>query len=140
LECVRGETFAMDIDQPVDHVAFARPHTRHVGRDGSGPLPVFRRMPKEVGDLGAADHVLAWQAGDVRALTTDQRAFHDDDATALSRKLPGDVFAGLAAAEDEILDFFAVRHRPLSPIFGLRNAAAPARPAFQALSVDAVAR
>jgi hypothetical protein len=72
--------FAMDLHQAVDHRAFAPAHARHVGRHRTRPLSIVRRAPREVGHLGAVDHILARQARDVRARAADQSAFHDDSS------------------------------------------------------------
>ena len=109
-EPVRCEALAMDIDQAVDHLAFATAHRRHVRRHGPGPLPVFRRVPDQVGDLAAVDHVLAWQARDIGARPADQSALDDNGSAALPSKFPSHVLAGLAATENDVLDLFTVSH------------------------------
>ena len=59
------------------------------------------------------DLVLARQAGYVRAGTADQGTLDHDRSSSLPRKFPRDVFARLAAAEDEIFDLVGFRHRLL---------------------------
>jgi hypothetical protein len=106
----------MDINQAVDHLAFAPAHRRHVRRHGPGPLPVFRPAPDEVGDLAAVDHVLAWQARDIGARPTDQSALDDNGPAAPPSKFPSNVLAGLAATEDDVLDLFIVSHDSLQKL------------------------
>jgi hypothetical protein len=63
-----------------------------------------------MGDLGASDHVLAWQAGDVWTRASNQGALDHDDGPALSRQIPCEVLAGLTPTEDGILDVDGLSH------------------------------
>src|SRR5262249_48318552 len=104
------EPFGGDPDRAAALLALARAPPRHVRRHGPAPLPVLRRVPQEIRDLGAVDHVLARQARNVGARPADQSALNDDGPAALPSELPGHVLSWLRSAENEVLDLVTVRH------------------------------
>jgi hypothetical protein len=67
-------------------------------------------MGHRLDSLGRVDDVLAWQAGDVRARTTDQLPLHDSRVVAFTRHRPGQVLASLAAADHAPAS--TAEHRP----------------------------
>ena len=110
LEMRDRELLAVDRDHAVDHLAFTLTDTPHVHRRSLDSHAVRRGAADQIGDLGTSDHVLAWQAGDVRTRPSHQRALDHHDGAALLRQVPRDVLAGLAAAEDDVLDVYGLIH------------------------------
>jgi hypothetical protein len=100
-------------DQPVDHLALMRQDFHHIYRNGTRYRAEPVGMADEIGDLGAPDLVLAGQAVRVGAGAADQLAFDNGGALSGARQMPGEVFAGLAATEDQDVNPFRFRHRQL---------------------------
>jgi hypothetical protein len=61
-------------NQPLDHLALALAHFRHIHRDGAGHDPELCGMVQKVGDFRAPDFVVTGQTGDVRAGPADPAA------------------------------------------------------------------
>ena len=104
------ELLAVDRDHAVDHLAFALADTLHVHRRALDSHAVRRGPTDQVRDLGASDHVLAWQAGDVWTRASNQGALDHDDGPALLRQVPCEILARLTAAEDGVLDVYGLIH------------------------------
>ena len=110
LEMRDRELPAVDRDHAVDHLALALAYSLHVHRRRVDTHAVRRGAPDQIGDLGAADHVLARQAGDVRTRSANQGALDHHDGPALLRQVPGDILARLTPAEDDVLDVYGLSH------------------------------
>ena len=95
----------------MDDVPFALADLVHVHRRTIDSHAIGRRSTHQVRHLGTSDHVLAWQAGDVWTRASNQGPFDHNDGPALLGQFPGQVLAGLAAAEDDILDIYDLSHR-----------------------------
>jgi len=99
---------------PIDHLAFALAYTLHVHRRALDSHPVRRGPTDQVRDLGTSDHVLAWQAGDVRTRASNQGALDHDDGPTLLRQVPREILARLTPAENGILDVYGLIHGGLT--------------------------
>ena len=100
--------FQVHGDQPLDHLALALAHPRHVDRDGARHDPELRGVVHQVGDFRAPDLVLAREAVDVRARPADPSALDDGNAAPGVRQVPGEELAALAAAKDEVFVRFRI--------------------------------
>src|SRR6202043_1261276 len=98
------------------HLALALPHAGHVQGPGAKAQSECRGVANEIHALGAVDHVLPGQAGDVGTGTADQFALDHGDALPPSRQLPGDILAGLPTPQDDILEALRAVHHALVPI------------------------
>ena len=65
LEMRHRKFLPVDGDQTVDHLAFALPDAVHVHRAAVDAHAIRRGLTDKVGNLGASNHVLARQTGDV---------------------------------------------------------------------------
>ena len=97
-------------DQPLDHVALALPHARHLDRPWTGHHPELGRVAHQIGDFGAPDLVFARETVDVRARAADPLAFHDGRPMPGVGHVPRQIFAPLATAEDENVNPFRLSH------------------------------
>jgi hypothetical protein len=100
-------------DEPVDHRALARLHFLHVDGDGTGHRAEAIGVVKEIGDFRAPDLVLAGQTVGVGTGAADQLALDDGGAMPRPRHVPCQELAAFAAAEDERVNAFRLRHRQL---------------------------
>ena len=107
-------------DQIIDHLSLAAAHALHVDAHGTRSDAELGAAADQRRHLPAVDDVLARQAGDVRARTADQPALDDRAALAGLRQSPCEVFPGLAAAEDQVIDVLYGGHEafdhPCSPL------------------------
>ena len=110
LEMRHRKLLPVDGDQAVDHVPFALADPPHVHRRTIDSHAIGRGSTDQVRDLGTSDHVLAWQAGDVWTRPSNQGPLDHDDGSALLGQFPCQVLAGLAAAEDDVLDLYGLMH------------------------------
>jgi hypothetical protein len=67
-------------------------------------------MTEELRDLGAVNHVLAGQAGDVGAGAADQPALDHGGAPTGPRQIPRDELARRATAQNQVLDLLDGAH------------------------------
>jgi len=103
----------MNVDETVDHFAFAIAYAGHVDFpvvlcDAKlfAPLKVRR-------DLCAVNDVFAGKAGYVRTGATDVPALNDCYAFAGAGQCPRDVLSCFTAAEDDYVVFFDLWHKNL---------------------------
>src|SRR5882724_8972923 len=99
----------MRLDQPGDHLALALTHGWHIDFPVILGDSEFLASPEVKGDFGAVDEILARKTGDVGARTADIPTLNDGSLYPLFCQRPGDVFAGLAAAQHEEIVFFRLR-------------------------------
>jgi hypothetical protein len=100
--CVRIASRSPVKGSPASIAVCTTATTSPAGR-GAASQAVLGGVAKEVRDLGAADHVLAWHAGDIGTRATYQGALDHGRSSAGPGQLPSDVFSGFAAAQDEDL-------------------------------------
>jgi hypothetical protein len=106
----RAVIVQMGCDLALDHVALALHNGRHVDRDGTHHDAELRAVPRQMRDFRAPDLVLARQAGDVGAGATDPAALDDGNPSPRLRHVPCEQLATLAAAQDEDVKLFRLRH------------------------------
>ena len=97
-------------DEPVDHVALALAHLRHVDLDRAGHHAELGAVARVMRDFGAVDFVLARQARDIGTAAADPLALDDRDPAAQAAVVPGGELAPAAAAEDKNVVLFGLRH------------------------------
>src|SRR4051812_3741991 len=100
----------VEIDEILDHMAFASPHASHIDGYGSRCGSKFGRTSNQLHDLGAVNDVLTRQAGDVRTGPTDQSTLDYGGTPAGFRHRPGQVLARLPATDDQDVKSFSVGH------------------------------
>src|SRR4051812_47352773 len=99
----------MHLDQPRDHLALALTHGCHVDFPVILGDSEFLASSEVRADFGAMDEILARKTGDVGARTSEIFSLNDGSLGPLLGHRPGDVFAGLAAAQHEEIVFFPLR-------------------------------
>src|SRR5262245_55908804 len=85
-------------DVAVDHVLFAPPNLRQVGRDWTGHCAELIGVAAKVCDACAPDLVLAGQAGDGGTGAADPATLNHRNALPRSGQMPGEQLATLSAA------------------------------------------
>ncbi len=97
-------------DLRFDHVALAPDNLRHVDLDRAGHRAELPAIARHMRDLGAVNFILAGQTGDVGAGAADPPALDDCGPPSRSRHVPGGELAAAAAAKDQNVDLFGLRH------------------------------
>jgi hypothetical protein len=87
-------------DLAVDHVLFAPPNLRNVGRHWAGICAELSGVAGEMCNARTPDLVLAGQASDGGTGAADPTAFYDRNALPGSGQMPGEPLATLSAAYD----------------------------------------
>jgi hypothetical protein len=123
----RPVTVEVHRDQPVDHLALARQHLRHVDGGGAGHRSEPIGVTDQLGDFSAPDLILAREAVGVGAGTADQLALDHHGSIACSRHMPGQEFAGLAAAENQEVNALGLGHHHLPIQNGALTGSQPSR-------------
>src|SRR5271170_4438097 len=96
-----------------DHLAFALLDTGHVDSELIHLQSEFSAAPRQRCYTRGVDHVLARQARDIRAGTTEPFPLDHGSAMALIGHRPGGPLAGLAASQNQSFVFFCVSHWPI---------------------------
>src|SRR5215467_1702801 len=104
------EAIEMKLNLTLYHLSLAVQDAVHVRRYRSCLDPIFRAVPREPIRFRAANHVLARQAGNVRARSTDVFSFHYRRAVARLRHCPRQVLSRFSASDNKDLVVFCVRH------------------------------
>ncbi len=99
--------------QAIDHLPFALGDTSHIYSQLASNHPQPALGIDERNRLGAIDHILAWQAGNVGTRPANHRAFDDDRFLALFRQVPGQYLPRFATANDDVLIMFDGHDSPL---------------------------
>src|SRR5262245_60938560 len=97
-------------DLRMDHLALALTYRHHVDCDASRLRAVLGAAAHQRCDLRALDLVLAGQAVDVGTGAPDPTALHDGRPSTRARHVPREEFAARAAAENQDLESFHLRH------------------------------
>ena len=100
----------VEFDLAIDHVLLAAAHLAHVGLDRVRHRAELRGVPDEMGDPRAPEFVLGRQAGDGGARAADPAALDDGNLFAGTAQMPGELLSALAAAEDDDVEVFGLRH------------------------------
>ena len=100
----------VECDLPVDHVLLAAAHLAHVGSDVIGQGAEMRGVAHQMGDPGAPEFVLGRQAGDGGAGTADPATLYHGDFLAGLAEMPREQLSTLAAAQDDDIEVFGLRH------------------------------
>ena len=100
----------MERDQAVDHFPLAVADGGHVDFPVARDNPELGAPAEIAGDLGAMDHVLAWQARDVGAGSPNIPTLDHRHALPLRGQRPGKELARCSAAENDQVVFFGVGH------------------------------
>jgi hypothetical protein len=101
------------VDLEFDHVLLAAPHLRHIDFYAIGDGTERRRVPNEMRHPGAPYLVLGGQACHGGAGATDPLPLHDGNLLAGLPQMPGKPLSALAAAEDDGVESFKLRHHYL---------------------------
>ena len=102
----------MRVDLALDHVALALDDRRHIGGDRAGHHAEPGTRARQMRDLGAPNFVLAGQTGDVWTGAADPATLDDGSSPPRLRHMPGQQLAALAAAKDQDVELFRLRHDP----------------------------
>src|SRR5262249_33850859 len=100
------EVVEVQLDQPIDHLAFATGDAGHIDAHRPGHHSQARGWVDERDSLGAVDDILAVQTGYVRAGAANHGSSENDGFLALFRQGPGEDFARDPAADHQILNMF----------------------------------
>src|SRR6516164_1610474 len=101
----------MKLNFALDHLALAIQDALHLRRHWSSLNAVFRAMPREPIRFGAANHVLAGQARNVRTRSANVFALHNSRSVARLCRVPCQVLSRLSASDNKDLVAFYARHR-----------------------------
>jgi len=97
-------------DLPIDHVLLALPHLAHIGSDLTHQRAEAGGVPRKVGNPGAPQLVFGRHTGHGWTRAADPAALDHDNLLAGPAKMPGEVFAALAAPEDDDIKIFLLGH------------------------------
>ena len=111
----RFEAIEMKLNFALDHLALATEHSSHIRGYRTRLDAVLDAVSREPIRLCAADHVLAGQAGNVWARSTNVFPLHNSRAVTSLGQVPCQVLARLATADNKDLVMLYLRHYYSSP-------------------------